>query len=160
MDNFCIYCVFLVERETISAIPCGVDSSTHPWSTVFNKLCATGINILRICCDDSGVRNHIIAFAWWAFPMVLAREVWFEVVANATRPPKIVIIKGDHFIAWGRNGSMEGAIIIQFTIPPPVIAPAARNIIGTVVFVSSSDVVCGGRLMLCEVKAVMVNRTE
>ncbi len=82
------------------------------------------------------------------------------VILRASRALAMVIIKGDHFRVEGRIGSCAGFNIIQLMAAPPMIAPLARNSMGIVVLVSSSEVNWGGRLMLGVVRAVRVRRME
>lgn len=115
---------------------------------------------VRSFCVDRGVRNHIIALACRGIPAEYAYEELVKVTFRASRALARVIMKGDSFSIEGRKGSGAGLSIIQLIIAPPMIAPLARNNMGVVVLVSSSEVNCSGRLLFGEVRAVRVRRIE
>lgn len=156
----CIFCEYMDVELIIYLIPCGLINSNHPWSIVFNIEWAVGEVNERIFCVDNGVKNHIIALACKGIIICCWSEFLFSVSFKISSILKIVRIKGDHFRIKGRNGSGEGLNINQLIQAPPMIAPVAKNSIGVVVLISSSEVNCGGSLILGEVKAVIVRRIE
>lgn len=37
--------------------------SIQPWSTDFRRVCVSDIGVVRIFCEDRGVKNHIVMIA-------------------------------------------------------------------------------------------------
>jgi len=90
----------------------------------------------------------------------VVKVVLVRVMFRAMMAPAPVTIRGAHLSSGGRKGSWVGEIINQLIMAPPMIAPLVRNIIGVVVFLSSSEVSWGGSLMFGVVSAVTVSRIE
>lgn len=106
------------------------------------------------------MRNHIVALALWS--SVVEGQILLEVrvVRRPRVPPPRVIIRGAHFSWGGKNGSSRGGIKLQLMAAPLEMAPKVKKIIGDVVYVSVSLVICVGSLMLGDQSEVDISRME
>jgi len=68
-------------------------------------------------------------------------------LCHAISAPAMVTINARSFMVCVRNGSYNGARIIQLISAPLDTAPNVSNIMGVVIFESSSWMFCVGRLI-------------
>ena len=87
-----------------------------------------------MCCEDKGVKNHIVALKWF---IILAESIEDEELEmkNIISAVRLIVIGMEIFISEGITGSEIGDKSIQLRAEPLVIAPNERATIGVLRFV-------------------------
>lgn len=155
-------CDLLVRVLIDLKIPCALMFSIQPWSTVFNKLWK-GMTVRMVSFEEIGVMNHIEVIASCVRVSFIDSDcIVDELVINsqAKMAPLTVTKIGRIFIRGGRTGSVRTGIIVQLITEPLAIAPVVRQIMGVVIFLSSSKIVWFGLEFLGHQEDDNINRVE